>query len=81
MLGRVDAPAFLHHPLIRHACGNKLSKANHDTGVRDLRASGLSRGSVLGQAAHLSGLIESPREIGPEELAGLFDGVRIYHAF
>jgi glutamyl/glutaminyl-tRNA synthetase len=38
MLGRKDAPAFMHHPLIRHRSGAKLSKANRDTGIRELRA-------------------------------------------
>jgi glutamyl-Q tRNA(Asp) synthetase len=37
MLGRARPPVFVHHPLIRHPTGAKLSKANRDTGVRDLR--------------------------------------------
>ena len=73
MLGRVDPPVFAHHPLIRHGSGAKLSKANRDSGVRDLRSQGLSPASVLGQAAHLSGLVESPRDLAPQELAALFD--------
>jgi glutamyl-tRNA synthetase/glutamyl-Q tRNA(Asp) synthetase len=73
MLGRSDPPAFLHHPLIRHGSGVKLSKANRDTGVRDLRAEGIAPEWVLGQAARLTGLTESFREIQVQELAGLFD--------
>jgi glutamyl-tRNA synthetase/glutamyl-Q tRNA(Asp) synthetase len=72
MLGRVGAPAFAHHPLIRHDSGAKLSKSNRDSGVRDLRAQGLSPAAVLGRAAHLSGLIDSSRNLAPQELASLF---------
>ena len=42
LLGRETAPAFAHHPLVRHADGRKLSKADGDTSVRDLRAAGRS---------------------------------------
>ncbi len=73
MLGRVGAPAFAHHPLICHSSGAKLSKSNRDSGVRDLRAQGLSPAAVLGRAAHLSGLIDSSRGVAPQELASLFD--------
>ena len=73
MLGRTEAPEYRHHPLVRHASGAKLSKANRDTGIRDLRAAGLSREAVLGQAAHLSGLTAGPRPLEPQKLAGLFD--------
>jgi len=73
MLGRTGAPAYMHHPLIRHASGAKLSKANRDTGIRDLRAAGLSRASVLGQAAHLSGLTANPRPLEQHQLADLFE--------
>ena len=73
MLGRTEAPEYRHHPLIRHASGAKLSKANRDTGIRDLRAAGLSRAAVLGQAAHLSGLTAGPRPLEPHQLADLFD--------
>jgi hypothetical protein len=33
----------------------KLSKSDHDTGVRDLRASGWTREQVLEKAANLKG--------------------------
>jgi glutamyl/glutaminyl-tRNA synthetase len=72
MLGRAEPPAFVHHPLIRHSSGQKLSKANRDTGVRDLRASGISAAAVLGEAAYLTGLAQSARDIHPGELASLF---------
>ena len=73
MLGRKNAPAFLHHALIRSPSGAKLSKANRDTGIRDLRAANWSPESVLGQAAHLTGLTDSVRPLRPRHLAGLFE--------
>jgi glutamyl-tRNA synthetase/glutamyl-Q tRNA(Asp) synthetase len=42
MLGRTTPPVFLHHPLIMGPSGEKLSKSARDTGVRELRAQGLS---------------------------------------
>jgi glutamyl-tRNA synthetase/glutamyl-Q tRNA(Asp) synthetase len=75
LLGRSTPPVFLHHPLIRKPSGEKLSKAASDTGVRELRAQGMSPGAVLGRAAWLTGVIERPRDLGPEELAGLFGAV------
>jgi len=72
MLGRAEPAAFAHHPLIRHGSGQKLSKANRDSGVRDLRASGVGPASVLGQAAYLTGLIEQARDLRGEDVVSLF---------
>jgi glutamyl/glutaminyl-tRNA synthetase len=72
LLGRATPPVFLHHPLIRKSSGEKLSKAAGDTGVRELRTRGEAPGAVLGRAAWLTGLIDRPRDLGPEGLAGLF---------
>ena len=58
MLGRDRPPAFFHHPLILKTDGEKLSKANRDTGVRELRASGLRAADVIGQAATAVGLLD-----------------------
>jgi glutamyl-tRNA synthetase/glutamyl-Q tRNA(Asp) synthetase len=38
MLGRITMPRVLHHPLVRHPDGRKLSKSAEDTGLRELRA-------------------------------------------
>jgi glutamyl-Q tRNA(Asp) synthetase len=73
MLGRAEPPAFFHHPLIRNDSGVKLSKASSDTGIRELRAAGIKPGAVLGLAAHLTGLLERPRELRVDQLAELFD--------
>lgn len=72
LLGRARPPVFVHHPLIRHPTGAKLSKANRDTGIRDLRRAGATPASVLGQAAHLSGLLPERRDLRPDELPQLF---------
>lgn len=74
MLGRDVPPCYLHHPLVHRPDGSKLSKANRDTGLRDLRAAGHSPESLLGEAAALSGLLERPRPLRAEDLAGLFAG-------
>lgn len=56
LLGRGEVPRFLHHPLIMKSPAQKLSKADGDTSVRDLRANGLAPGEVIGRAASLVGL-------------------------
>ena len=72
LLGRAEQPRFLHHPLVRATDGRKLSKSAGDSGVRELRAAGRSRESVLGEAARLSGLHASGAPLSPDELPGLF---------
>ncbi len=71
-LGRADLPRFLHHPLVRHPDGAKLSKSNRDTGLADLRAAGWSAGRTLGEAAFRAGLLPAPRDLAAADLAGLF---------
>jgi glutamyl-tRNA synthetase/glutamyl-Q tRNA(Asp) synthetase len=56
LLGRAQPPLFLHHPLLRKATGEKLSKSSRDTGIRDLRAAGRSAEDVLALASEESGL-------------------------
>jgi glutamyl/glutaminyl-tRNA synthetase len=72
LLGRTEPPVYLHHPLIRHPTGRKLSKADGDTGIRELRNAGVSPGAVLGLAAHMTGLISAPATLSPDQLAELF---------
>lgn len=72
MLGRRDPPLLLHHPLLRRADGRKLSKAAHDTSLRELRAQGASAASLIGDAAWRSGLLASPRDVRASEVAALF---------
>lgn len=56
MLGRSTPPRFVHHPLIMKSPTQKLSKADNDTSVRDLRAAGLTAAEVIGRAAAAAGL-------------------------
>jgi glutamyl-tRNA synthetase/glutamyl-Q tRNA(Asp) synthetase len=55
MLGRGTPPGVLHHPLVRTAGGRKLSKADRDAGIRDLRGAGWTPERVLGAALHALG--------------------------
>ena len=72
LLGRDLSPRFLHHPLVRHPDGSKLSKSDGATGVRELRASGWSAERVLGEAAFLAGLRARRGTMGVSEVAELF---------
>jgi glutamyl/glutaminyl-tRNA synthetase len=73
MLGRSNAPVFLHHPLIRDSRGVKLSKSAGDTGVRELRWAGLTAPEVIGLAASRVGLVDPGRSIRASEVSALFE--------
>ncbi len=72
LLGREVPPRFLHHPLVRHLSGRKLSKAAGDTSVRSMLDAGRTSGELLGIAARLAGLRPDVSPIEPGELARLF---------
>jgi glutamyl-tRNA synthetase/glutamyl-Q tRNA(Asp) synthetase len=72
MLGREQPPVFLHHPLIRKPDGAKLSKSSGDTGIGELRSAGATPQTVLGRAAWLTGLLDSPERMSAGELESLF---------
>ncbi len=55
LLGRQEMPRFRHHALVMKSPAQKLSKSDHDTGVRDLRAAGWTAAKVLEKAATLMG--------------------------
>ena len=46
LLGRETPATFLHHRLIMKSADQKLSKSDGDTGIRDLRAQGLTPGQI-----------------------------------
>jgi glutamyl-Q tRNA(Asp) synthetase len=71
LLGQRRPPVFLHHPLVLKPSGDKLSKSDGDTAVRDLRARGVSPSEVVGHAAFAGGLIGAMRPIGASMVAGL----------
>ena len=62
LLGRTDPPQFFHHGLVMKTPTQKLSKADRDTSVRDLRDAGWAPDAVVGRAAALAGLIETGRD-------------------
>lgn len=72
MLGRRVAPVFRHHPLLVNAAGDKLSKASGESGIRELRAAGISPAAVIGRAAHAAGLTDRVRPIGAGDVGTLF---------
>jgi len=47
LLGRAAPPDFMHHPLVMKSPTQKVSKSDGDTGIRELRAAGMSAGEVL----------------------------------
>jgi len=53
----LPAPRYQHHALIRDAAGSKLSKSTRATGLRELRAAGLTPGDIRRQL----GLAASPQ--------------------
>jgi len=71
LLGREQPAAFAHHPLIRKPGGVKLSKADRDTSVRELRGQGRSAASLIGEAAAAVGLIPEPVPIEAVAVADL----------
>ena len=72
LLGRTTPPLFLHHTLLVHADGSKLSKANHDTALRELRQAGMSAASLLGEAAVRAGLLSTYRTLHAADVPALF---------
>ncbi len=72
LLGRDRPLAWWHHPLLVHPDGTKLSKANHDTSIRERRCAGALAATLLGEAAFLSGLVPAARDLTIEELPALF---------
>lgn len=72
LLGRSAPPRFLHHPLVTDASGRKLSKRDFARSLRDHRAEGRTPEALIGEAAHLAGLIDRPRPLAVAELPGLF---------
>ena len=72
LLNRASPPLVLHHPLVTHADGAKLSKSQRDTGLSELRDAGWSAARVLGHAAWLGGLQASARDLSADELAHLW---------
>ncbi|MEI6739015.1 MAG: glutamate--tRNA ligase family protein [Gemmatimonadaceae bacterium] len=72
LLGGTATLHTVHHPLVRRPDGTKLSKANHDTAIRDWRARGMSAAEVIGAAAHAVGLQPTAAPRNASAVAALF---------
>jgi glutamyl/glutaminyl-tRNA synthetase len=72
LLGRTAPPQFLHHPLVMKTATQKLSKADGDTSVRDLRAGGLRPEEVIGRAAAAAGLGRPLQALAANDVSTLF---------
>ena len=57
LIGRRTPPRFWHHPLVMKSPTQKLSKSDGDTGIRELRASGMSSAAVLDMARKVGNLL------------------------
>lgn len=68
LIGRVEPPVFLHHPLIMKTLAQKISKSDADTGIRDLRAGGWTAPRLIGFTAALAGLIPAARDLSVPNL-------------
>ncbi len=77
MLGRAVPPRFLHHGLIMKSATQKLSKADRDTSVRDMRAAGLTPEDVVSRALYGAGFIEVEAPMSRLEAEALV--ARAYH--
>ena len=71
LLGRHQPPEFLHHALIMKSPTQKLSKSDGATGVRELRAAGLSAADVIGRAAFEGGLTQAFRPIAAADVSSI----------
>jgi glutamyl-tRNA synthetase/glutamyl-Q tRNA(Asp) synthetase len=73
LLGHDRPPRYLHHPLIHGQTGEKLSKSAADTGVRELRAWGLTPEAVIGRAAAAVGLAATAAPLPAAAVQQLFE--------
>jgi glutamyl-Q tRNA(Asp) synthetase len=76
LLGRSTPPQFLHHRLVMKSATQKLSKADRDTSVRDLRRAEWTAARIIGRAAASAGLADIERPLSADDVAMLFCGVR-----
>jgi glutamyl-Q tRNA(Asp) synthetase len=75
LLGRSVPPRFAHHPLIHTRSGEKLSKSDRATGIRELRAAGWSPARVIGAAAAAVGLSVTGTELEAGEVSRFWDRI------
>lgn len=73
-LGRAEPPRFYHHPLIKDESGQKLGKRFLSEAIAKRRAAGEAPEVVLGEAAHLVGLLPTARPVSAGDAVALFCG-------
>jgi glutamyl-tRNA synthetase len=61
-------PRYHHLPLVRAHDGSRLEKRTPRATVRELRDAGVSAATLVGQMAHVLGLVPSPAALSAEEL-------------
>jgi glutamyl-tRNA synthetase/glutamyl-Q tRNA(Asp) synthetase len=76
MIGRARPAAFAHHPVLMKSPTRKLSKADGDTGISDLRREGWTAARLIGHAAAQAGLVAVGTELGAAEARELFTDVQ-----
>jgi glutamyl-tRNA synthetase/glutamyl-Q tRNA(Asp) synthetase len=73
MLGQDEPMVWLHHPLLYEpGTSQKLSKRQHSESLRQRKEKGALAPVLLGEAAHLAGLIPRPKALAASEIASLF---------
>lgn len=80
LLGRTHPPLYAHHRLVMKSATQKLSKADGDSGVADLRRSGWTAPRVIGHAAELAGLAPAGCEMTASAAASLLVDVQLASA-
>lgn len=71
MLGKPQAPEYLHHPLLLDPQGEKLSKRQMSRSIRSERLSGASPQGILGQACFQGGILPKSEPITVQDLSAL----------
>lgn len=71
VLGAQEVPQYGHIPLLLASDGRRLSKRDGDLGLAALRRK-MTAPALVGQLAHLAGLIDRPEPVTPAELVGEF---------
>lgn len=74
LLGRDGPPQFLHHALIMKSSSQKLSKADRDTSVGEMRRAGRSQKEVIGRAMSAAALIAAPSPLTRDEAQRIIAG-------
>jgi glutamyl-tRNA synthetase len=77
VLGLGPVPRYWHTPLVRGEDGRRLAKRHGDTRLATYRAAGVAAERVIGLAAHLLGMTESPTELTAVEFADRFSADRL----